>query len=222
MSVGTSTGNGTAVCMFSACVVVAIGVAVSPAQIRRLVHQFLNAQPGTTSLPSTLTRTTHHRRHHGGHTTPSAVVAGLTATPITTTTQALNMQTAVPFPVEVPTLTYDWAAQVQPGYDYYRYRLADPSGRRHWAYRITWEDTKAAPGAWYGIQGTDWTDPPLFANADRIRHGGRTYLEVGNGHHIEDIGWRDGNALYWITNTIFDDLTNDQMVALAESARPVH
>ena len=36
-----------------------------------------------------------------------------------------------------------------------------------------------------------------------------------------DIGWRVGNALYWVSNTLLEDLTNPQMLAIAESARPV-
>lgn len=90
----------------------------------------------------------------------------------------------------------------------------------HWAYHVTWEDTNSA-GSWYGIEGTNWTNPPLFENADTRYHDGKAFREVGNGHHIQDIGWVDDGVLYWINNTLFDDLSNAQIIAMAESARSV-
>ena len=44
-------------------------------------------------------------------------------------------------------------------------------------------------------------------------------LLVGDGHHIQDIGWIVGGALYWVSNSILDDLSNEQMFAIAESAQ---
>jgi hypothetical protein len=35
------------------------------------------------------------------------------------------------------------------------------------------------------------------------------------------ISWRDGAAIYWLTNTLQDVLTNKQMLAIAGAARPV-
>ena len=67
----------------------------------------------------------------------------------------------------------------------------------------------------------NWTDPPLFANADKVERYGRTYLYVNTGGKVQDVGWIVGNALYWVSNTIFQNLTNTQMLALAASARSV-
>ena len=38
---------------------------------------------------------------------------------------------------------------------------------------------------------------------------------------MRDIRWIDRRAMYWVTNTIFDGLTNAQMLALAESSRAI-
>ena len=67
----------------------------------------------------------------------------------------------------------------------------------------------------------NWTNPPLFANpsATETIHG-RTYLFVNDGAHIHDIGWRQGHDLYWVSNTLNETLTNNQMLAIANSARP--
>ena len=79
---------------------------------------------------------------------------------------------------------------------------------------------------WFGvldIEGINWTTPPLFANPTQTqRINGRTYLLVDDGAHIHDIGWREGNALYWVSNTLQEDLTNTQMLDIANSAQPLH
>ena len=157
--------------------------------------------------------------HHRAPRVPAGI-AGLSTMPTSMRDRALQMAPTLPFPVELPTLNYDWSAQVEGPLDYYAYRVRDLAHKEHWAYHVTWQDTKVA-GAWYGMEGTNWTNPPLFAHADTRYHGGRAYLEVGNGHHIQDIGWIEHGVLYWINNTLFDDLSNAQMVALAESSRPV-
>jgi len=36
------------------------------------------------------------------------------------------------------------------------------------------------------------------------------------------IAWHDGRAVYWLTNTLQNILTNRQMLAIAAAARPVH
>ncbi len=66
-----------------------------------------------------------------------------------------------------------------------------------------------------------WTDPPLFQGAYDEAIAGRNYMFVLDGGAIRDIGWIRGKDLYWVSNTVFDNLTNRQMLALAESAAPV-
>ncbi len=51
---------------------------------------------------------------------------------------------------------------------------------------------------------------------------GRDYKLVDDGSHIHVIGWRDGSVLYWVTNTLLEELSNAQMLAIAKSAQPLH
>ena len=189
-------------------------------------HLALLEQPGRIehgARPHELVVLVEHPPPHGHarqHRTRrySVSTAGLTPTPSSEQTQATMLAPQLPFKLEMPSLISDWATQTGVQYAYYAYRLRGNDGRIHWAYHITWDDTQQI-GAYYGLEGTTWTDPPLFASADTRYHGGRPYLEVGNGRHIQDIGWIDNGVLYWVNNTLFDDLTDDQMVALAESCR---
>jgi hypothetical protein len=33
------------------------------------------------------------------------------------------------------------------------------------------------------------------------------------------VGWRQGRVLYWVSNTLLEDLSNEQMLAIAKSAQ---
>jgi hypothetical protein len=130
--------------------------------------------------------------------------------------QALTLSPDVPFPVYLPTV------QTGPSMpnDFSPYTVLDEQGHKHSGYRIDWYTGTA--GEYYGIEGMNWTDPPLFDNpsfTDRI--GGRTYLFIDDGAHYHDIGWRVGDVLYWVSNTLNEDLKDAQMLALAESAHPI-
>jgi len=203
----------------------AIGVqddqTATPGQIRQVVADFLSQTAVNPVLPPSQPGAPATGQGRHGVRTPPAVVSGLSATPSTTNVQALTMANSVPFPVEVPALTFDWSAQNGGPYDYYSYRIRDLQGHEHYAYRITWQDTRDRPGSYYGIEGMDWTNPPLFEGADIRTYGGHRYELVGNGSHIQDIGWIDGTDLYWISNTVFGNLSVHQMIALAESAQSV-
>ena len=104
--------------------------------------------------------------------------------------------------------------------DVHPYAVRDEHKRLWRGYRVDWQQSSL--GGYYGFEGTNWTDPPLFAHARSQRIAGRLYLFVDDGSHIHDIGWRERGALYWVSNTLLEDLSNRQMLALAQSARPMH
>jgi hypothetical protein len=35
------------------------------------------------------------------------------------------------------------------------------------------------------------------------------------------VGWRSRGVLYWLTNTLLEELSNHQMLAIAASVRPL-
>jgi hypothetical protein len=102
-----------------------------------------------------------------------------------------------------------------------RYRVHDTHGFSHHAYRIVF--SRGLVGEYYGFEGTDWRGPPILARPDRtVVRRGRTYFEVLDGDHIHVLGWRTANAMYWVSNTLLEGLTNAQMLAIADSAVPLH
>jgi polyisoprenyl-teichoic acid--peptidoglycan teichoic acid transferase len=103
-----------------------------------------------------------------------------------------------------------------------RYVLEDGSGGRHAAYRLVVAEDVAA-GQYYGIQGTTWKNPPILAGRHRTqRIGRRSYSLYSDGSRLRMVAWRSPTAVYWVANTLSLDLTNAQMLAIADSARRVH
>jgi len=77
-------------------------------------------------------------------------------------------------------------------------------------------------GQFYDVQGTTWTDAPLFANPNQtLRVGTRTYDLFYDGSHLETIAWREYGAVYWVHNTLTDAIGNGELLAIAEQTAPV-
>jgi LCP family protein required for cell wall assembly len=78
------------------------------------------------------------------------------------------------------------------------------------------------PGGFWGIEETRFTDAPILANPDLERTlDGRRYRFYFNGSHIHLIALERSGVVYWVSNTLRDDLSNADMVAIARSLRPV-
>jgi polyisoprenyl-teichoic acid--peptidoglycan teichoic acid transferase len=100
------------------------------------------------------------------------------------------------------------------------YALRDQGGHLHGAYVVVWQQNVV--GGYYDFQGTNWLNPPLFAHSHTQVIGHRSYMIVDDGSHIHVVGWRSGHALYWLTNTLLEELSNSQMLTIARSARSLH
>jgi LCP family protein required for cell wall assembly len=73
-------------------------------------------------------------------------------------------------------------------------------------------------GAYYGIQGMGWRNPPLLAAPHQNVVVARRHLQVfPDGSKVGQVVWRTGHALYYVHNTLTRDLTRGQMLAIARS-----
>jgi polyisoprenyl-teichoic acid--peptidoglycan teichoic acid transferase len=97
------------------------------------------------------------------------------------------------------------------------YLLHDRRGAAHYAYRMTLVMNPAL-GQYYGVQGTTWQNPPILSSPTGTKTvKGKQLLLFTNGSKLSLVAWRTPQAVYWISNTLTDDLTNQQMVAIAAS-----
>ncbi len=153
-----------------------------------------------------------HTHYHPHLITPSS--AGMV--PTSGEQEVVKAALGVPFRVLYPAYQTAPAQQVQTR----QYALRDEHGGLHQAYVVVWQQNGI--DGYYDFEGTNWLNPPLFAHArERILHGHK-YLLVYDGAHIHVIGWRQGNVIYWVTNTLLEDLTNDQMWVVAKTAQSLH
>ena len=72
-------------------------------------------------------------------------------------------------------------------------------------------------GQFYDVQGTTWTNAPLFADPNQtIRVGKRTYDLYYDGTQLATVAWHEYGAWYWVHNTLTDALGNGELLAIAE------
>jgi polyisoprenyl-teichoic acid--peptidoglycan teichoic acid transferase len=97
------------------------------------------------------------------------------------------------------------------------YLLHDRHGIAHYAYRMTLVMNPEF-GQYYGVQGTTWQNPPILNNPSATKFvNGKQLLLYANGSKLSLVAWRTPQGVYWVSNTLTDDITNRQMVAIAAS-----
>jgi hypothetical protein len=127
--------------------------------------------------------------------------------------KALAAQT--PMPLERPTA---WS----PGlvYDQFRkYAIKDLNGK---STRAAVAVVSTPLGGYWSIQAMRWLDPPAIdhPNSTQVIKG-QKYLLFYQGDHLHMVAWKRDNTLYWVLNTLDNQLSNDLMMGLATSFKPV-
>jgi LCP family protein required for cell wall assembly len=182
-------------------------VTATPEQISSTENDFLyNNPPATVKLHSVHT-----------HSTTALGALGLVATPASDVNLETEGSVGLPFPLAAPGLRISAA----PSPDLVRaYTLPDEHNTPHQAYVIS--IARGLLGQYYGIEGTNWMSPPILAGAHQTKHiAGRTYSLYVDGSHLRIVSWQTSQAVYWVNNTLLDSLTNQQMLAIAQSTQPI-
>jgi LCP family protein required for cell wall assembly len=77
-------------------------------------------------------------------------------------------------------------------------------------------------GYWH-IEETTWTDPPMLSDPNDVRTiNGRGYMLFYQGQNLHRVAFKANGCLYWVTNSLDDQLSNQLMLALATSMVPVN
>jgi LCP family protein required for cell wall assembly len=179
------------------------------------LNDFLHGHEKVRIASSGAPKHTSKQKHRSSPSSSSSAAAlGLIAT--SGESEAVKAALSVPIKVLYPTLQTAAASQetVRP------YYLRNQQGKLHHAYVVVFKQNTL--GGYYDFEGSDWLNPPLFAHARKETIGGKHYLLVDDGSHIHVLGWRSGKVLYWVNNTLLEDLSNAQMLAIAKSAQMLH
>jgi polyisoprenyl-teichoic acid--peptidoglycan teichoic acid transferase len=100
------------------------------------------------------------------------------------------------------------------------YDVYDRNRNRYRAYRIVL--SQGDNGQYYGVQGTTWKAAPILDNpTDEVRMRNRTYRRYFDGRKIRLIAWETPKAVYWVSNTLSQRLSNKQMMGIARSLQRI-
>lgn len=119
------------------------------------------------------------------------------------------------FPIYFPKYVTSSSRYADPGVR--TYRVADRAAKYRRAYRLVLSHN-VVEGQYWGVQGTDWPTPPILQGTHKVivRHG-RKLGVYRDGSHINIVSWRRGKAVYWVSNTLSNALTNTQMLEIAST-----
>ena len=131
------------------------------------------------------------------------------------TIQKAKRKDARRLPIYYPTVFLEGSYADQPSRNY---RIKTPERKLERAYRMVVRGKIS--GDYYGIQGTTWRQPPILGGQyEERRQGGRTFEIHRDGDRVRLVAWRTSRAVYWVSNTLLQTLSERQMLAIARSTR---
>jgi LCP family protein required for cell wall assembly len=192
-------------------------VVASPDQIHRTVDNFLNVKVTQKKQQQSKAKSSERQRVRRQRRRATASYPGLFNAARSAEDLAVKLQLRHPgFPVYYPKLARLGSTYVNDPATPRVYTLRDRGDKRYKAYRMVVQ----APGfgQYYGIQGTDWKAPPILDNPDgKARMRGRTYKLFYDGRALRLVSWATPRAVYWVSNTLTESLSNKQMLGIARS-----
>ena len=123
------------------------------------------------------------------------------------------------YPTEVPIAsTFEEFSPTEP-IRAYQIKAAGGSKNSLYAY---WNYDNTS-GSYWGIEETRLVNAPILAEPSAVRKlGGRRFAFYFNGAHIHMVSVTDSRhgVVYWVQNSLLDELPNADMIAIARSLRP--
>jgi polyisoprenyl-teichoic acid--peptidoglycan teichoic acid transferase len=180
-------------------------VTASSSRVRRLAQQFLGVEdtPGPRGGVGP-------KRKRRGDLNLMETTAGKDQA-----LQAVQQGAGGRLPVYFPTKLTRGSSFAQPPRVY---KLKGHDRRRYGAYRMVVR--RGLIGEFYGVQGTRWMNPPILAGPSEKRRAGHRTLEIHyDGDRVRLVAWRTKTAVYWVSNTLLQTLSERQMIAIAKSMR---
>jgi LCP family protein required for cell wall assembly len=89
----------------------------------------------------------------------------------------------------------------------------------HHAVRIVFQRRDGTE--YYGIEETNWNNAPILTGGEQHKFQGRRYRFYWNGSNLHMVVLEQNGATYWVINSLLDSLSNETMVAIAKSLRPL-
>jgi polyisoprenyl-teichoic acid--peptidoglycan teichoic acid transferase len=191
---------------------------VTTGALRRMHQEFMSTKGSATPRKSSRTaaedRESDRPRRNRGRERGS--VAGLEDTRREGEDMAVLADPKLKFPFYFPSVRLRGSSYA--GTEPRIYKIFDERGKKHDAYRLVLR----APGIgeYYGVQGLTWRTPPILDNPDETRErNGREFQLYFDGSSLRLVAWKTKRAVYWVSNTLSQKLSEAQMLEIAGSLR---
>jgi len=187
-------------------------VTASTAEVHKLAQEFLGVT--APAAPAPIGPKSGHKRR------PSKHVPGLVSVSAIGKQMALQLVSggARQLRLYYPRLLPAGAAFIAPPRPYSGKAAA--TRRKFFAYRMVISTGKV--GEYLGFQGLSWVNPPILRGpSDSVTIGRRTYLLYRDGPRTRLVAWHSDGAVYWVSNTLSETVSERQLLAIARSAKPL-
>jgi LCP family protein required for cell wall assembly len=198
-------------------------VTVTPANLALMRHEFTNLK-ATPTASADSTQVEQVTKKHAKHAKKEEGLAkGLIRTPGDVTRPDLvraSFDLAGKLPVYYPSVRYSLDSYAS--LDGVRsYDIVTRTKKKYPAFRISMYFGIA--GEYWGVQGTTWRDPPILDDRHTtITRNGRKLMVFGaSGGRDQLVAWKTPKAVYWVSNTLSNSLSNAQLIDIAANLRRV-
>jgi polyisoprenyl-teichoic acid--peptidoglycan teichoic acid transferase len=196
-----------------------VNLVASESMLKETVSEFMNAKASATpreqTEPTQADVKASRERAKRRKNKPSSI-KGLEEASAEGENQAILGARKIDFPFYFPTLRTSTAAYQ--GQEPRTYTIRDERKKKHDAYRLVL--AKGVVGEYYGIQGTTWRYPPILDDPHvTIVRDGRKLMVFRDGKRVRLVAWRTRKAVYWVSNTLTQSLSSDQMIGIASSLK---
>ena len=186
----------------------------APAVARKLPNTLLQASNG--AMLTIIVGHTFHGRiaNPPPQVTPKREPPAVIDNPGATLPLVRSVRRKVPFRLAYP-LKIEQTSSPDPEVPIRVYRL----DKKHRAVRLTF---RTGARNYWGIEMTNWKGAPVLSERNFRRFVGRREFDLYySGSRLHMVVLRQNDASYWVVNTLDDQLSNDTMLAIARSLRPL-
>jgi LCP family protein required for cell wall assembly len=196
-----------------------VNLLASESMLEETVDEFLDAKASATpreqTQPTEADVKATKQRQKSKKNKPSSI-QGLEEARMEGENQAILASRKIDFPFYFPTLRTSNASYQ--GTEPRTYTIRDEKKGKHDAYRLVL--AKGIVGEYYGIQGTTWRQPPILDDPhETIVRNGRKLMVFRDGKRVRLVAWRTRKAVYWVSNTLTQSLSSQQMIGIAASLK---
>ena len=188
-------------------------VFASDSQMHKMAREFIGVETQSSAATKAKTNSSHHRRRK--HGTNPANFGLIDASSIGRNMALQTVSAGAQLPVYYPRLIASGDMPLAPPR---AYSFISKNHKHFPAYRMVIKGRGL--GQYWGIQGLTVKNPPILKGAHEVRHyHGQEYDLYFEGHVTRTVTWKTKRAVYWVQNTLSGELTENQMVTIARTAR---